>query len=147
MNWGKSIRPAVACLISVVACLLYAATRSYLPDWWRGHGGGIPYVIFWILLWLTLLPSRRLIVPICVGCVLMTCLLECFQLFEGPEWLREFRRTRFGAAWLGFGFDWKDIPPYIIGGVCGWVLGRCLVLDDVNSKKVDFNLSSTSDTL
>lgn len=130
MNLAASIRPALACLASVILCLLYAAFRDQLPAWWRGHGGGIPYVLFWILLWLTILPRRSAIVPICVGCVLLTCGLEFFQLVHGLGWLDDFRRTRFGAAWLGFGFDWNDMPPYFIGGILGWASGRWLLPGD-----------------
>ena len=120
------LSPSIACLLSVILCLAYAATRSQLPDWWRHHGGGIPYVMFWIFLWFTLLPNRSLVAPICILCVLFICALEVFQLYDGPKWLQEFRTTKFGAAWLGRGFDWFDIPPYFIGGLISWLVGNFL---------------------
>lgn len=119
--------PLVACLASVAVCLLYAGVRSQLTGWWRGHGGGVFYVLFWVLLWFTLLPKRRYALPICVACVLLTCCLELFQLVQGPPWLDEFRRTPLGAAWLGYGYDARDIPPYLIGGSVGWLLGFVLL--------------------
>ncbi len=123
----KSIRPFLACMFSVGLCLAYAISRHELPDWWRSHGGGIPYVVFWITLWLTIVPDRRRLIQICIGCVFITCGLEFLQLWTGPEWLQSFRQTRFGAAWLGSGFDWHDIPPYVLGGFAGWLSGHLLV--------------------
>lgn len=122
-----SVRLGIACLVSVGLCLLYAATRSQLPPWWRDHGGGVPYVLFWILLWLTLIRRRSALLPVCIACVLLTCGLEFFQLWTGPTWLEDFRRTRFGAAWSGYGFDFSDLPPYFLGGIAGWVCGRTLL--------------------
>jgi len=116
------IVPILFCIASVVTCFAYAWTRGQLPDWWRNHGGGIPYVVFWICLWHVLLPQRKYIPAICIGCVLFTCLLEFVQATSLPQPLDDFRRTRFGAAWLGYGFDAHDIPPYFLGGIVGWFL-------------------------
>ena len=59
MKRAAFVLPLIACLCSAVICLLYAAVRPQLPDWWRHHGGGVPYVLFWISLWFTLIPDRR----------------------------------------------------------------------------------------
>ena len=127
--------PIFALIVSVVACLGYAALRSELPAWWRGHGGGIPYVLFWILLWFAAFPKRKYISFICVGCVLATCGLELLQAINFPEPLELFRRTWLGAAWLGHGYDSRDIPPYIIGGILGWLV--CYVMPIGKSQKTD----------
>ena len=100
---------------------MYAKYRSGMTPWWKAVGGGIPYVLFWILLWYSILPEQRFIRRITIGCTLFTCFLEAMQLWQ-PEWLVEFRRTRFGAALLGSTFAWEDIPPYIIGGLVGFVV-------------------------
>lgn len=84
-------------------------------------------MLFWILLWLTFIPRRNALLPICIGCVMITCGLELFQLWEGPIWLQQFRQTRMGAAWLGSKFAFADLPPYLIGGVLGWGIGRLFV--------------------
>ena len=123
MKRAAFVLPLIACLASVIICLIYSAVRPQLPNWWREHGGSVPYVMFWILLWFTLLPNRRWVTQICVACVLATCCLEFFQLYQGPDWLQDFRRSRLGAAWLGRGFDWNDLPPYFIGGIFAWGLG------------------------
>ena len=116
----QRILPLIACLISVALCLCYAKFRKELPPWWKANGGGVPYVMFWILLWYTAIPNPRHILKIVVGCVLFTCFLEFAQLWN-PEPLASFRKTRLGAAWLGAAFHWEDIPPYFLGGVAGYL--------------------------
>lgn len=135
MNPKQSLKVGVACVASVGLCFLYAFTRDQLPDWWRNHGGGVPYVLFWILLWLTVIPRKGAVVYISLFCVLASCSLELFQLWDGPPWFNDFRRTRFGAAWLGYGYDPKDIPPYFIGGALGWLVGA-LLLRTFNGNRV-----------
>ncbi len=119
------IIPLVACLIPVVACLAYGKFRQDLPDWWRLVGGGIPYVLFWILLWFIAFPYRTRIMRICVGVVAFTCLLEVLQLWN-PEPLAQFRRTKFGAALLGNTFQWSDFPAYFAGGAIAFVILHCI---------------------
>ncbi len=112
---------ALACAASVAVCLAYDHWRADLPGWWRGHGGGIPYVVFWITLWFTILPVRRWAPVICLAVTVATCLLEVLQLWQ-PGWLVPFRATRFGAAWLGGSFTWHDLPPYVMGGGLGFLV-------------------------
>jgi hypothetical protein len=111
----------VVCAVWIIACLAYAYFRESLPDWWRGYGGGIPYVVFWITFWFVFFPYRRCILAICLFAVSFTCLLEVLQLWK-PDWLTRFRSTRLGAALLGSGFDWNDFLPYFIGGVIGYLV-------------------------
>ncbi|MEZ4387181.1 MAG: DUF2809 domain-containing protein [Candidatus Krumholzibacteriia bacterium] len=112
---------ALTCAAAVVACLAYDRWRADLPDWWRSHGGGIPYVVFWITLWFAILPVRRWAPVICLAVTMLTCGLEFAQLWR-PAALVRFRETRFGAAWLGGSFTWHDLPPYIIGGLVGYAV-------------------------
>jgi uncharacterized protein DUF2809 len=116
------VKAALACLATVATCFAYNHYRGQLPDWWRENGGGIPYVVFWITFLFFFLPKRRYVLPISISATLLTCLLEFMQLWK-PPWLTQFRSTTFGAALLGSGFVWKDIPPYLIGGLVGyWIL-------------------------
>ena len=115
------IIPLIACLISVALCFGYAATRQTLPEWWAMNGGGVPYVLFWIMFFYFLIPSPRHILHICIAVVLGTCLLEVGQLWN-PEPIASFRKTKFGAALLGTTFVWQDFPPYFIGGVAGYLV-------------------------
>lgn len=126
------VLPSIACLVSVGLCFLYATTRNRLPSWWENHGGGVPYVLFWILLWLTLVPKRKAILPVALFCVLFTCGLEFLQLWTGPQWFQEFRTTRIGAAWLGYGFDPHDFLPYVFGGLLGVTIGFLILRKDPN---------------
>lgn len=115
------LKAALACLGAVGACFVYDHYRSQLPDWWRENGGGIPYVVFWITFLFFLLPKRRYILPMCISATLVTCLLEVMQLWK-PPWLTQIRSTKLGAALLGSGFVWDDIPPYFIGGFVGYLI-------------------------
>ena len=87
----------------------------------------MPYVLFWTLLWFIAFPNRKSILPICFSCVLFTCLLEFGQLWN-PEPLASFRATKFGAALLGSGFVWADMPPYFLGGILGYIVLRIQLL-------------------
>jgi hypothetical protein len=124
--------PALMCIAAVLVCLAYDRGRSVLPDWWRLYGGGIPYVVFWIAFWFMIFPFRRCVLTICVLATTVTCALEFMQLWK-PQWLTQFRATRFGAALLGSGFTWSDFPPYFIGGAMGYliliVVTRCTTSD------------------
>lgn len=121
------IVPVLACLATVAWCLGYAKYRGELSPWWQGHGGGVPYVLFWILLWFVAFPKPEYNLRICIGCVLFTCFLEFGQLWK-PQPLAEFRSTKLGAALLGSGFVWADMPPYFLGGILGNFVIRMIVV-------------------
>jgi hypothetical protein len=104
-------------------CFCYAEFRHQLQGWWQSHGGGVPYVLFFIFLIYTIIPKVGWALRICALVVLVTCGLEVLQLWN-PELLATFRKTRFGAALLGTTFVWNDFPPYFIGGAIGWVTLR-----------------------
>ena len=124
----------VLCLTSVLLCFLYNFLRPGLPTWWKQFGGGIPYVLFWILLWFVAFPNRKSILPICIGVFLFTCLLEFLQLWN-PGPLAVFRQTKLGVAWLGNQFSWGDIPPYLTGGLIGFLLLHLLFITKSRLKK------------
>ena len=121
----QRLLPIFFCLVSIGLCLLYARFRENLSPWWNQHGGGIPYVMFWISTAFVLAPKRKYIFAICIGCVLFTCLLEFAQLWNPPT-LENFRRTRFGAALLGTSFNWNDFSAYFIGGLIGYIVLQSL---------------------
>ena len=112
---------AVLVVLAVLSCLAYAAYRTELSPWWRAHGGGIPYVLFWIFLLHFFWPNPKLLFRICAAVVLVTTGLEFLQLWN-PEPLATIRETRFGVALLGNTFVWMDIPPYFIGGGIGYLV-------------------------
>ena len=126
---------AIFCLTSVALCLLYARFRDRLPPWWESHGGGIPYVMFWIALFFTMFPKTSWILRICVAAITATCCLEFAQLVN-PEPLASFRKTKFGAALLGTTFVWNDFPPYFIGGIIGWVILHCIAKTSSETREI-----------
>ena len=75
----KRIVASIYCVVTVVLCLIYAETRTELPDWWKGHGGGIPYVMFWAAFLHFWTPSPNRILGLCVIATVGTCLLEILQ--------------------------------------------------------------------
>ena len=92
--------------------------------WVRDHGSGILYVMFFILLVLTVRPDSspgRVSVVVCV----LTCLVEVSQLIDAV-WLNDIRKTWLGASLLGVAFKWWDLPHYVIGAIAGWGLARLL---------------------
>ena len=120
------IRIGLACLITIALCFAYAATRSsWGNNWYQSHGGGVPYVVFWILLVGIFFADRKHWLRISIVTVVVVCGLEFLQLWN-PEPLASFRRTKFGAALLGTTFVWKDIPPYFLGGIIGGAVLRIL---------------------
>ena len=92
--------------------------------WVRDHGSGILYVMYWILLVLTVRPDSS---PgrVSIVVLVLTCLVEFSQLID-VKWLKEIRRTWLGANLLGSGFKWSDLPYYAIGAIVGWGLVRLL---------------------
>ncbi|NJD18921.1 MAG: DUF2809 domain-containing protein, partial [Gemmatimonadetes bacterium] len=91
-----------------IATKLYAGPGQ---AWVGGHAGGFLYVVFWVVLVLSLRPglSERLV----AGWVLaVTCVLECLQLWHPPV-LEAARRPVLGQALLGSHFSWSDFPYYV----------------------------------
>ena len=111
----------VLCVASAGACFAYAYWRQNLTGWWRESGGGIPYVVFWIMFWFMLFPRPQWVLPISGFATGVTCALEFLQRWK-PAWLSEIRATTFGAALLGSGFSWQDFPPYFLGGLIGYLV-------------------------
>jgi hypothetical protein len=89
--------------------------RSWLND----SFGGIPYVVFWVLLgaliWPRLAPAR-----VAGGVFVATVLLEFLQLWQ-PEWLQAIRATLLGRLVLGNTFTWGDFGYYAIGAWLAWL--------------------------
>ena len=86
--------------------------------WVNNSLGGVFYEIFWCLLIFFLVPGVRPAL-IAVGVLLVTCGLECMQLWH-PPFLQWIRGTFLGAAVLGTSFVWTDFPYYFAGSGIGW---------------------------
>ena len=86
--------------------------------WLNDAFGGIPYEIMWIFLAASIWPKAKAL-PIALGVLLATCLLEFAQLWQ-PGWLLAIRATLPGRLVLGNTFSWSDFPYYLIGCAVGW---------------------------
>lgn len=116
------------------AMFAYDRTRNDFGSWWADHGGGVPYVVFWVAVLFVFLPTRRAAWPICLAVTLATCGLEALQLWDAA-WLEDIRANRWGRALIGTSFGWGDIPPYFIGGVIGYIMFRLLLLVPVGDSR------------
>jgi len=94
--------------------------------WFNNYGAGALYEIFWILLAFLFFPSKRAanVIPVCV--FVITCILECLQLWH-PPFLEVMRSSFPGSALLGTTFVWWDFPYYLLGCLVGWGWLRFLV--------------------
>ena len=120
---GKGMRSVAVVLwiTSAGACFAYAYWRENFTGWLRESGGGIPYVVFWIMFLFVLFPRPQWAFSFSGIATGITCALEVFQLWK-PAWLTEIRESAVGAALLGSGFSWQDFPPYFLGGVIGYLI-------------------------
>ncbi len=92
--------------------------------WVGNYGGGLVYVIFWILVVLAIaprLPPGR----VALGVLWVTCGLEVLQLWR-PPFLEAIRSTYLGRALVGSTFSWWDFPHYVVGCAAGVGLARTL---------------------
>jgi hypothetical protein len=114
-------------LALLVVTPLGFATKLYSgpgADWVGNYGGGLVYVIFWILVVLAIaprLPPER----VAIGVLGVTCGLEVLQLWR-PPLLEAIRCTYLGRALVGSTFSWWDFPHYAVGCAAGVGLARTL---------------------
>jgi hypothetical protein len=128
---SASARRRIVHALLLVVPLGFAA-KFGLPSWLPGpvgrwsllYGAAVCYEVFWVLVAALLAPRARS-ASIALGVLLATCLLEFLQLVHTPA-LDALRRTYWGAALLGNGFDWLDFPHYVIGCALGALLRQRL---------------------
>lgn len=89
-------------------------------SWINHYAGGIIYELFWCL-FISFLNPRSKGFSIAVWIFIVTCLLECLQLWH-PSFLESIRSTFLGKALIGTSFSWWDFPHYVIGSFCGGLL-------------------------
>ena len=123
---GRAVRRSILLALLVVTPLGFATKLYSGPGaaWVGNYGGGLVYVVFWILVVLAIaprLPPGR----VAVGVLCVTCGLELLQLWR-PPLLEAFRSTYLGRALVGSTFSWWDFPHYIVGCAVGVGLARIL---------------------
>jgi hypothetical protein len=120
------VRRSLLLALLVVTPLGFATKLYSGPGaaWVGNYGGGLVYVIFWILVVLAIaprLPPGR----VAVGVLFVTCGLEVLQLWR-PPLLEAIRSTYLGRALVGSTFSWWDFPHYVAGCAAGVGLARIL---------------------
>jgi hypothetical protein len=106
-------------IVLVVAGFLSKFYEGPFQVWANNSLAGLFYVVFWCVL-ASLLLSRVHPLKIVIGVLVVTCFLECLQLWH-PPLLESLRRPFLGRALLGTSFVWSDFPYYLIGSAIGWV--------------------------
>jgi hypothetical protein len=87
--------------------------------WFNDSFGGLLYEIFWCLVIFLIVPKLKP-VNIAVGVFIVTCLLECLQLWH-PPFLQAIRSDFIGSVIIGTSFVWSDFIYYILGSTIGWL--------------------------
>lgn len=89
--------------------------------WFRNHGAGLLYEVFWVLAAFLVFPTRRAarVIPPAVFCA--TTVLEFLQLSSAPV-LQAVRSHPWGRMLMGTTFAWWDIPHYAVGCALGGLL-------------------------
>jgi len=116
-------------IITVISLLVIIPAGFYTKFYkgpagaWIGNSlGGLLYVIFWCLIIFLIIPRAR-IWKIAGGVLIITCLLECLQLYH-PPFLNYLRSFFIGQAVLGNSFNPADFMYYIAGSIAAylWIL-------------------------
>ena len=120
----------ITLLLLVVVTLLGLGFRAYrgpLQNVVNHYGpASVCYAVFFILLIFFLFPRPAAILPIAIGVLVWTCLVEFSQHWH-PPWLESIRATVAGRLLLGNSFSWWDFPAYPLGCFAGWSLCRLVV--------------------
>ncbi len=115
----KHVLPTIISLLIITPIGFYSKFyQGPAQHWINDSLGGVFYVIFWCLVAYLFFP-RIAVMKIAVGVVMVTCLLECLQVWH-PPFLEYLRGNFIGATILGSTFMWTDFPYYIVGGLLGW---------------------------
>lgn len=116
-------RTAVILAVLVPLGLLTKSYAGPLRIWVNNFAGGVLYEIFWCLI-IGFMRPRINALRVAVWVFLITCGLECLQLWHPPV-LEAARRPFIGKALLGTTFSLLDFPHYIAGSAAGgWILNR-----------------------
>ncbi len=133
----KRIWTAVSLLV-IVPIGFYGKFYSGPANGWVNDSlGGVFYEIFWCLL-LFLFFTKGSPKIIAMGVLIITCLLECLQLWH-PPFLEAIRSHFIGRTILGTAFVWSDFPYYFLGSWLGylWIsrlknIGKKITLGEIS---------------
>jgi hypothetical protein len=86
--------------------------------WVNNSLSGILYELFWCLLFFLLRPRTRTF-HIVITVFIVTCALECMQLWHPPV-LEFVRKSFIGRTLIGTTFVWSDFFYYLVGCSLGY---------------------------
>lgn len=117
------IRQKVLLAVAAVTPLGFAFKQWQGPagGWFRNHGAGVLYEVFWILIFFGIFPTHRAARRVPVLVLLGTISLEILQLWH-PPFLQAIRSVALGRVLIGTTFAWWDIPHYVLGCALGGAL-------------------------
>ncbi|MEJ2721152.1 MAG: DUF2809 domain-containing protein [bacterium] len=109
----------VSLIVLVVAGFFSKFYEGPAAVWANNSLAGMFYVVFWCVLASLFLPRIRPL-KIALAVLVVTCFLECLQLWH-PPLLESMREPFIGRALLGTSFVWSDFPYYVLGSGIGWL--------------------------
>jgi len=99
------------------------ASRSrFVPELIYPYLGDVLYALMIYFLIGFLFPRISALQVVLIS-ILICFAIEISQLYQA-DWILEIRRTKLGGLILGFGFLWRDLICYLIGGMAGFGLER-----------------------
>jgi hypothetical protein len=88
-------------------------------EWVNNSLGGLLYVVFWCLMVFLFFPRAK-VWKIAAAVFIITCLLECLQLYN-TRFLDYLRSFFIGQAILGNSFNPADFIYYAAGSITGYL--------------------------
>ncbi|UCG51353.1 MAG: DUF2809 domain-containing protein [Candidatus Latescibacterota bacterium] len=114
----------VSLLVLLVAGFFAKFYEGPAQNWANNSLAGVFYVVFWCV-FASFFLTKAKPYKIAAGVLIVTCLLECLQLWHPP--ILERLRTPFvGRALLGTSFVWSDFLYYLLGSAVGGIWIACL---------------------
>lgn len=106
--------------VSFLLGLLTKFYTGYAQFLVNNYVSSIPYETCWCLLLFWLIPTRNAVHKIPIWVFIVTCIVECLQLWH-PPFLELLRSNLLGKLILGSQFDPGDFIAYVIGSFLGWL--------------------------
>ncbi len=118
----KRIRRNYIIFVLLIISLGLLSRNSSIPDWIYPYLGDILYSLMFYFIFRSVFlkfPAFK----IALITILFCYLIELSQLYQA-DWINEIRSFKLGGLILGYGFLWRDLISYIIGGIIGLLIDR-----------------------
>ncbi|MCZ6677370.1 MAG: DUF2809 domain-containing protein [Candidatus Poribacteria bacterium] len=122
----------IALRLKIIALLVIVTALGFASKFYRGVGAwwfnnsvaGLLYEVFWCLVLFFFFPRVKPL-RLAFGVFVITCFLECLQLWH-PPFLAPIRRSFIGQTLIGTTFSGWDFFYYVVGCGIGWLWLRRL---------------------